>query len=810
MKSVFVAVVMSLFVTIPVFARFTISGTVKESAQGNSLPGANVAIRDTYMGTHTGSDGSFVFRNVRVGNYTLVVSYMGYETAYYDLEVTGDTSVEIVLDQQAQMGQEVIVTATRADQRTPGTRTDISSDQIRARNQGQDVPFLLKLTPSLITSSDAGTGIGYTWMNIRGSDNSRINVTINGIPVNDAESHGVWWVNMPDIANSTESIQIQRGVGSSTQGAAAFGANISLQTTQLIDNPYSEVESGAGSFNTFRNSARFGTGLINGSWAFDGRLSRITSDGFIDRASSDLRSFYLSGGYYGDNTSVKAIIFSGREVTYQAWDGVPSHMLESNRTYNPLGRFTDAQGNVQYYDNETDNYGQDHYQLHLTSRLLPELVLNTSLHYTRGLGYYEQFRENDRLSRYGLNNITIDTTEFSRTDLIRQRWLDNHFYGATYSLNYQDFDRLQAVLGGGYNIYDGDHYGKIIWARIATEFEKNHRYYDNEARKQDFNSFLKVNYEIANGLYVHGDLQYRHIVYDFEGLAMVNNDVVPVDQRAIFNFWNPKAGFVYEVDASNRVSVFAGISNREPVRRDFTQSSPNSRPRHETLRNLEVGYSHTTSDFMAGVNFYLMDYTDQLVLTGEINDVGGFTRINIEESYRMGVELEGGWRMHQLAAIAGNLTLSRNKIPEFTEFSDLYDENWNQIGVHEKTYTDTDIAFSPSAVAAAQLDVFPFAGATVSLTGKYVSSQFIDNTMSSDRMLDAYLTNDLRLSYRFGSGIFSEIEVHFSVINLFDVDYITNAWVYKGVVGDSGLTSISDGYFAQAGRHFLGGLRLRI
>ena len=794
----------------PLFAQFSISGTVKDENDGGLLPGANVQVEGTFQGVHTGSNGNFRFGNISKGLYTLVVSYVGYQTEKIEIDVDRDIYLEILLESSAIMSQEVIVSATRADSRTPSTHSNVSREEIMSRNLGQDIPFLLNMTPSLITSSDAGAGVGYSWMNIRGSDNSRINVTLNGIPLNDSESHGVWWVNMPDIASSTENIQIQRGVGTSTQGAASFGATISMNTTGLNRDPYAEIITSGGSFNTLRNTANFGTGLLANKWSIDGRLSRISSDGYIDRSFSDLKSFYLSGGYYGKNTVIQAITFSGKETTYQAWNGVPSQMLETNRTFNPSGMYFDQQGNMQFYDNETDNYQQDHYQLHITQRVNPDWVANASFHYTYGRGYYEQFRENDRFSRYGLSNVVIDDTEFSRTDLVRQRWLDNHFYGLTYSANYKGAGRLNAVIGGGYNIYDGDHYGKIIWARLAQDFDKDHRYYDNNAEKKDFNSFVKLNYEIASGLYVFGDMQYRNINYDFVGLGMVENEIVPLEQTAGFDFFNPKAGFVYDISSQHNLYTFAGISNREPVRRDFTESSPESRPRHETLRNLEMGYRYSSGNLKLALNYYLMDYKDQLILTGEINDVGGFSRTNIDESYRMGVELEAGYRINRMLDWAGNLTISRNKIPEFTEYSDQYDENWNWTGTYVATYENTDIAFSPSMVGASRINFYPVKEASISLMSKYVGKQYIDNTMSEDRMLDAYFVNDLKLAYKMENSVFRELELSFLINNLFDVNYITNAWIYKGAVGDSGLFAIDDGYFPQAGRHFLLGARLKL
>jgi len=802
---------MAVCLMLPVYAsgQYVISGRVADSEEGNTLPGAHVVIKDTYRGVFTDRNGQFVMEGLDPGDHTLQVTFMGFEPVEKTVTLDADKQVEIALQRRAALTEEVVVSAVRADGRAPVTYTNITKEDIAPRNLGQDLPMLLTNTPSLVASSDAGAGVGYTWMNIRGSDQSRINVTINGIPVNDAESHGVWWVNMPDIVSSVDDLQVQRGVGLSTHGAGAFGATINLQSTTLRDQTYAEINSSAGSFNTLKNTISFGTGLINDNWAFDGRLSKVESDGYVDRANADLKSFYLSGGYYGQNTMVKGVAFSGQESTYQAWYGVPSDSLDHNRTFNPAGMYTDEDGSIQYYDNETDNYQQDHYQLHLTHNISAGLIATGALHYTRGRGYYEQFREDEAFSRYDLPGVTVGDEEISHSDLVRRRWLDNHFYGLTYSLNYNDYSGLEMIFGGGYNEYDGDHFGEIIWARHAQHADIRHRYYDNNGFKKDFNSFLKTSYELYPGITAIADMQYRYVSYSFLGQAWVHEEVVPLQQKEVFHFFNPKVGVNYELNPLHTVYLFGGIGNREPVRRDFTESSPESRPTHETLRNIELGYKYQRSRASFGANAYLMDYDNQLILTGEINDVGGFSRTNIEDSYRMGIEMEGRYRFNTFLTWSGNLTLSRNKIPEFEEHSDQYDEDWNWIGTDVRTYEDTDIAFSPSVIGASNFRLTPFDNFHVHVESKYVGDQYIDNTMSSDRMLDAYFINDLRLNYVIKPQQFRELEFVLQVKNVFDVQYETNAWVYKGVVGDHGLMAIDDGYFPQAGRHLMAGLNLR-
>ncbi|MFW5758406.1 MAG: TonB-dependent receptor domain-containing protein, partial [Bacteroidota bacterium] len=506
---------------------------------------------------------------------------------------------------------------------------------------------------------------------------------------------------------------------------------------------------------------------------------------------------------------VKAITFSGTEKTYQAWNGVPGDMLETDRRFNPSGMYFDDDGNMKFYENETDNYQQDHYQLHFTHEFNPSLIANSSLHYTYGRGYYEQYREDESFQDYGLEDVTIESTLFTETDLIRRRWLDNHFYGITYSLKYNTFNRFDMTFGGGFNIYEGDHFGEIIWAALAQNIEKDQRFYDNDAQKSDFNNFIKINYQLSEGLFLFTDLQYRNIIYDFTGLALVDNEVSSLDQRAVFHFFNPKAGLLYKFGKAHEAYGFAGISNREPVRRDFTESSPESRPTHETLYNVEAGYRYQSSNTRVGVNVYLMDYDNQLILTGEINDVGGFSRANIKDSYRMGIEFEGSVNITEKLDWTANLAFSRNKIPTFTEYSDVYDEDWNWMGSQEETYKNTDIAFSPSVVSGSHFRYTPLEDLHINLYSKYVGDQFIDNTMSNDRKLDAYLVNDLGFSYEINNSFLNRLEFTFLINNILDVEYITNAWIYKGYLGSEGLVSIEDGYFPQAGRHYLAGMRLR-
>ncbi len=799
-----------LFGPVLLVAQHSITGRVIDRDEEITLPGAHIVIKGSLQGVHSSRDGSFKIANLQQGTYVLKTTFLGYQDEITEVALETDKEVTIYLQRKYTMTEEVVVSALRADGKAPVTFVNIGAEELAPMNLGQDLPVLLKHTPSLVFSSDAGAGVGYSWLSIRGSDQSRINVTLNGIPVNDSESHGVWWVNMPDVASSVESIQVQRGVGLSTHGTGAFGATINLQTTGLKDTPYAGLNSSAGSFNTLKNTVEFGTGLISDNWSVDGRLSKITSDGFIDRASSDLKSFYLSGGYYGQNTMLKAVVMTGQESTYQAWNGVPSDSLKTNRTFNSAGLYYDADGNIRFYDNETDNYQQDHYQLHFSHAIQRGLIASGAIHYTYGRGYYEQYRQNERFSRYNLPPAEIGDTIIDRSDLVRRRWLENHFYGLTYSLDYNNYRGFSLVFGGAYNEYDGDHFGEIIWARHALNTDIRHRYYDNNGFKKDFNTFVKVNYEVLPGLKLLADMQFRYVSYSFLGMAWVLEEVVPLQQKALFHFFNPKTGISYEINPSNRLYAFGGTANREPVRRDFTESSPDSRPRHEVMRNVEIGYEHQQERFRLGANIYLMNYKDQLVLTGEINDVGGFSRTNIDDSYRLGLEMEGAFIFNDLLRWSGNITLSRNKINSFEEHVDKYDDGWNYIGMDVRTYENTDIAFSPSVIASSVLQITPMQGLNVSFNSKYVGDQYIDNTMSRDRMLDAYFVNDLRINYTWETSLLKDLELIFQINNIFNHEYESNAWIYKGVVGEQGLVVIEDGFFPQAGRHFMIGVNIRI
>jgi len=697
---------------------------------------------------------------------------------------------------------EVSVNAIRAKTNTPVAFTNLNKQQIEKSNLGQDLPFLISSTPSVVTTSDAGAGIGYTGFRIRGSDPSRINVTINGIPLNDPESHGVWWVNMPDFASSLENIQIQRGVGTSTNGAAAFGASINLQTIGLNTKAYAITNNSVGSYNTLKNNIEFGTGLINNKFTFDARLSRISSDGYIDRATSDLKSLYVQGTYFDENSTLKGIIFSGNERTYQAWNGVPLIYLDSNRTYNSYT-----------YKNEVDNYAQTHYQLHYSKNLNQKTTLNIAGHFTHGEGYYEQKKLDQDLLDYSLSNIILTNDTITSTDLIRRKWLNNDFGGVTFSVKHVK-ENLNLIFGGAANKYSGQHYGNIIWAEYASNGDYNHEYYRNIAAKYDKNIYLKSNYKASNNTSVFMDLQLRTLNYEFNG-----NDINgELDRQEVnLEFFNPKFGLSYYLNKNQLFYASYAVANKEPNRADYVESSPNSRPVHETLFDTEIGYKYQDKWLIFNLNFYYMDYDNQLIKTGEINDVGYFTSKNVKNSFRKGVEIESSYILNNKISVSGNLTISENKLDTFRQYID----NWDTWGQNQVVHENTDLAFSPNLTWAANINYKYNKNTDFLLNTKYVGNQYIDNTSSEKRMLDSYLVSNFQIDYHLKSSIFTKAKISFLVNNLFDIEYVNNAWIYRYISDSSDPREYDDyttqgdgniydmaGYFPQATRNYLLGLTL--
>ncbi len=805
MKRLCVSLILFTLLQMSLMAQFSIQGRVLDAQNGEGIPGLHLRLSQSYQSVITDARGNFRFRSLPSGKYVLTSSHIAYETSETSLALEGDTQLVITLLPAVIGIPAVEVQATRLEAKTPLTYRQMEREDIVKENAAPDLPYLLRLQPSVVVSSDAGHGVGYTGIRIRGTDITRINVTLNGIPLNDPESQGVFWVNMPDLAASASAILVQRGVGSSANGAAAFGASINIQTLDIQADPYAELQSSAGSFQTFKNSLRFGTGLLNGKYTLDGRLSAIHSAGFIDRATADLRSFYLSGAYYGTQSVLKIIVMSGKEKTYQAWDGVPSHILDTNRRWNGIGAYTDAEGLRKYYDNETDNYQQDHYQLHYSRQLSRKLSLNSALFYIRGRGYYEQYKEDQDFADYRLAPVRIGDSLLDHSDLVRQKWLDNHFYGGNASLRYHS-RRYNIVVGGEYNMYEGDHFGEIIWARNMPGADINERWYFNDGLKKQGSVFARVNYELNPRWHLFADLQYRSISYRIRG---IHDDLRDLGREEYFQFFNPKAGVYYSLNAEQSLYASVAESHREPTRSDFRDADPDRLPRQERLMNYEVGYDLKKRLFGLNANVFYMDYKDQLILTGAINDVGAPIFTNIPESYRTGLEIAAFLRPLDALEWEATLSLSSNKALNFTAWVDDW-ETWTQV---EEFLGTTDLAFSPSVLASSLLRYRPAKHLTAEWISQYTGKQYIDNTSNESRRLDPYWINDVRLTWTLPSAPFRQVELSVWLRNILNEEYETNGWVYRYYYqSEEGRRSegVYDGYFPQAGRHFLLSLRISI
>ncbi|OXB24560.1 TonB-dependent receptor [Flavobacterium tructae] len=674
---------------------------------------------------------------------------------------------------------DVLVSAVRVTAKTPVSFSNLDKKDIKFRNLGQDIPILMNYLPSVVTTSDAGGGIGYTGIRVRGSDATRVNVTINGIPYNDAESQGTFWVNMPDFASSVESLQLQRGVGTSTNGSSAFGASLNMLTDNYATKATGEISSSYGSFNSNKNTVKFSTGLLNDHFELAGRLSTIKSDGYVDRASSDLKSYFLQGTYIGKTTLIKALVFGGTERTYQSWNGIDAEKLNSDRTYNSAGKYKDEAGNVHFYDNETDNYKQNHYQLHWSESISDKWSSNLALHYTKGQGYYENFKYNEPVKGYGpiqpTKMVENDLGELvPGTDLIRQKWLDNDFYGTTFSVKYKE-EKLDVIVGGGWNKYEGAHFGKVIWARNSSQALPGDHYYDDFSTKTDGNIFAKANYQLTEKLSFYGDLQYRNVTYKANG-----KDTGLVDDS--FNFFNPKAGLNYAINSKNTLYFSYARANREPNRTDY--EGGNVKP--EKLNDFELGWRFNSDKFQLNSNVYYMAYKDQLILTGRLDDVGAPIRANTEKSYRLGLEVDATIQLSEKFILRPNFTLSSNKNID--------------LAVEGTHYGTTDIAYSPSVIAGNIIVYSPIQNLHISLLQKFVGEQYMNNIELPAAKLADYFVNDLNVSYEIKpKSVFKSILITGLVNNFLDKKYVSN-----GAMWD-----VYPYYYPQAGINFLAGLTLK-
>lgn len=778
-------------------AQISLSGKVADAQTGTTLPGATVSLNDDVF-TTTNARGAYLFKNLKSGNYTIKVSYVSYKQQAQQISLTATTTVDFKLTSGTTLTEEVTVSSTRASDNSPTAFTNLNKKDIEKNNNGRGFEYLLEQTPSTVVSSNAGAGVGYTGIRIRGSDASRINVTLNGIPMNDAESQGSYFVDLPDLASSSDNIQVQRGVGTSTNGAGAFGASINIQTTTRRDSAYAELNNSAGSYGTIKNSVSLGTGLLNGHFSVDGRIARINSDGYINRAFSKMKSYFLSGAYYGEKDVLRVNVFSGYEQTYQAWNGVPEEeVLKGNYQYNELG-YINSSGT--YYKNQTDNYVQNYYQALYNRQLSDKLSFSGALHYTKGSGYYEEFKNDQTLTNYGITPVVIGGTTVTNSDLVRRLWLDNDFYGVTYNFDYNPLSKLNIKLGGAYNEYKGRHYSNIEWTQQSTNVLPDYEYSRDNAKKTDFNTFARAEYHPADDVLLYGDVQYRHIYYSFLGFDRNLNNT---QQDAKMDFFNPKAGITYMLGVSSSVYASVAVGNHEPNRNDFTNSSPASRPKAEQLTDFEAGYRLNRPTFGININGFYMKYKNQLVLTGSLNDVGEAIRTNIDDSYRAGIELSGHVKIAEQLTWLANATVSANKVKNFVQY--LYNDD---TGLMDATqYGSTDIAYSPNLIVGSTLSWAPVKNSEIAFISKYVGRQYLDNTSTKSRSLSEYLVNDVRLNYNFKFKGVKNVGIGLLVNNVFSKRYWSDGATYPDIEGGKVLNY--NYFFPQAPINFLASLNVK-
>ena len=769
-----VAFLMVLFATLTANAQnFILKGNVFNTNQ-EPLIGATIIIKDLKKGTSTDFEGNFKLQLAK-GIHSLEVSYVGYKTVIKKIELLENQTINIQLIADATTLDEVLVSAVRVKSDAPVTHSNLTKKEIAKRNLGQDIPMLLNYLPNVVSSSDAGAGIGYTYMSVRGSDASRVNITVNGIPYNDSESQGTFWVNLGDFASSTQSLQLQRGVGTSTNGAGAFGASLNILTDAISEKVGGEISNSFGSFNTRKHTVKFTTGKINKNFEFAGRLSNIYSDGYIDRASTDLKSYFLQGSYTDDNTLIKALVFGGKEETYQAWDGISAQQLIEDRRQNPLT-----------YENEVDNYQQDHYQFHWNEKLNNNWTTNVGLNYTRGKGYFEQFKDGRDAVDY--NNLIIDGS-----DVIVRRWLDNHFYVGNFNATYNN-DKLEVITGTSYSHYKNDHYGELIWGSdLAPNTNIRDRYYDGKSTKNDFNIFSKISFNLTEQLRAFVDLQGRFVNYKTNGLTSKRK---PLNVDENFSFFNPKFGLTYTSDEKNSFYASFAKANREPNRSDFKDGVDT----YESLNDYELGWRFKNDILNLNTNIYFMDYQNQLVLTGEIDDTGDFLRGTSGNSYRLGLEVDADLKLTKNLSVRQNIAVSKNKNVDF--FTNR-DGALQELG-------NTTIANSPNIVAGNTITYQPTKNLQISFLSKFVGEQYLSNTDTEASKLDSYYTSDLNVIYEIEmKSIFKSIVFTGLVNNIFNKEYVDRGYIYLDTWSTPGTTKEAQGYYPQATINFLAGVTLK-
>lgn len=793
MKKHIIFIFLTLMSATVLAQEYRLSGKITDD-QNQPLMGATILVKNQNRATSSNFDGEYELK-LNPGSTIVEVHYLGYEALEKEIELNQDQVLNFKLTSSIQTLEEVLVRAVRVDANSPITHSNLDKEELEKRNLGQDLPIMMNFLPSVVTTTDAGAGVGYTGIRVRGSDATRINVTLNGIPYNDAESQGTFWVNMPDFTSSVEDLQLQRGVGTSTNGSGAFGASINLQTDAVSTDSYALLSNSFGSFNTWKHTAKFSTGLIDDNFEMAGRLSKIKSDGYIDRAFTDLSSYYVHGAYLTDNTLIKAIVFGGDQQTYQAWNGVDAETMKDHRTFNSAGMYYDVDGNIKFYKDETDNYKQDHYQLHWNQRIDHAWSTNLSLNYTKGLGYFEQYREDDKFETYGMTPYEMNGEWIDRTDLIRRRWLDNNYFVVSSNIEYTS-DDWDVTLGGFFSKYTGDHFGEVIWAEHTAGTSMGDRYYFSDAEKTEWTVFVKTNYNLNDKWQVFADIQGRFVNYQTKGLS---SSIFELDIDKDFSFFNPKAGLSYQLSPASQFYASYAKAHREPNRQDFEEEIEEA----ESLDDWELGWRYKSNKFILNTNLYYMYYRNQLILTGELDDVGRPIRTSSGKSFRTGLEVDASWQLHPKFSWMANTTFSVNKNKDFVM-------DWDG---ELKYFGDTDLSFSPRIIASNRFSYNPLYNFNISLLSKYVGAQYMGNTQTKASKLEDYFVNDLQFYYIWEPKTFAK-SITFSALinNIFNEKYSSNGfyYTYEDDYTNPGsiFTQEGTGYYPQAGTNFLLGISI--
>ena len=780
-----------------------VKGKVSDE-RGKPLMGASVWNQGTYKGASTSGDGSFIL-TLPSGKSHLRISYVGYKTTNIEFSATRDTTLQLKLEASSIICDEVVISDSRPTATTPTTATTLNKEKLQANNINGALPYIMELEPSIVSTAENGTSVGNTSFRLRGTDATRINVNINGIPLNNPESQGVYWVNIVNLSAMAESVQIQRGAGSANGGASSFGGSISMQTLNPQPEAYATADVSRGSFNTSQTAIMVGSGIMKNETSIEAAYSKLTSDGFLRNGFCDHESIYLSAGKYGERSLLKFITIIGKQHTGITWNGATKDEIATDPTFNNAGAYIDETGNTRYYDNETDNYWQQHFQLYYSLQMNNKWLLNSAINYTHGYGYYENYKDDKKFTAYGLSRPIVitngDTSIIKLSDFVIQKLMNNHSYTENTSLKYEN-NKISITIGQMVNYYHGNHFGNVVWCQYPIPtLDENYEWYRNIGTKTDASAFGKMIYTFNRQLWGYADLQYRLINYNMNG---TDDDNMPLNYHSSYHFLNPKAGLTYQPNNLSKITFLASIANREPTRadiKDAIKGSGSQAPKPETMLDLELGCSYNPNDWKISANAYFMGYNDQLVASGKLNSVGYALMENVEKSYRIGIEIATGIQMLSWLKAEANITLSQNKIINYIHYEEHYNNptDWEPMAQKAVNYGNTQLAFSPNIVGAAIMTIQPTQSIKIQLTGKYVGSQYYDNTERQETRLDPYFVINSKISYIRSLQHGKEIEFQFALNNMLNKQYINNAWGYEAHFADGSPKHIEQGFFVQPG-----------